>query len=46
MTDIKVKLIELCDAFNAHDLDRTMSFFADDCVLQMPRGTHAWGARH
>lgn len=21
-------------------------FFSDDCVLEMPRGPHAWGARH
>ena len=35
----------LCDAFNAHDLDRIMSFFADDCVLEMPRGPDPWGAR-
>lgn len=46
MTDIKAKLIELCDAFNAHDLDLIMTLFADDCILQMPRGPHAWGARH
>lgn len=26
------------DAFNRHDLDDIMSFFADDCVLYMPRG--------
>src|SRR5258708_35745346 len=25
------------DAFNAHDLDRIMAFFSDDCVLEMPR---------
>lgn len=27
----------LLDAFNAHDLDRIMTFFADDCVLETPR---------
>ena len=26
------------DAFNDHDLDRIMGFFADECVLEMPRG--------
>ena len=26
------------DAFNAHDVDAIMSFFTDDCVLDMPRG--------
>jgi len=46
MADIRAKLIGLCEAFNAHDLDRIMNFFADDCILEMPRGPHAWGARH
>lgn len=32
-------------AFNDHDLDRIMSFFVDDCVLEMPRGPDAWGTR-
>ena len=39
------KLDELCAAFNAHDLDRIMSFFSDDCVLEMPRGSKPWGSR-
>lgn len=43
--DIRSTLEALVDAFNAHDLDRIMSFFADDCVLEMPRGPHPWGAR-
>jgi ketosteroid isomerase-like protein len=33
------------DAFNRHDLDSIMAFFADDCVLFMPRGTEPWGQR-
>ena len=36
----------ICDAFNAHDLDRIMSFFADDAVLEMPRGPDPWGRRY
>jgi ketosteroid isomerase-like protein len=36
----------LCQAFNDHDLDRIMSFFADDTVLEMPRGPDPWGRRH
>ena len=36
----------LVDAFNAHDLDRIMTFFADDCSLDMPRGKSPWGARY
>jgi steroid delta-isomerase-like uncharacterized protein len=31
------------DAFNAHDVDAIMSFFADDCVLDTPRGQHLVG---
>ena len=33
-------------AFNAHDLDAIMGFFADDCEFYMPRGTEAWGTRY
>ncbi len=43
--DIRQTLKELCAAFNAHDLDRIMSFFAEDCVLEMPRGDKPWGTR-
>lgn len=43
--DLRAKLIELCDAFNAHDLDRIMALFDDDCVLEMPRGGEPWGSR-
>lgn len=28
----------LLTAFNAHDLDRIMAMFAEDCMLAMPRG--------
>ena len=35
-------LEQLLDAFNAHDIDVVMSFFADDCVLEMPRGPDPW----
>lgn len=38
-------LRRLLDAFNAHDLDAVMSFFADECVLEMPRGPEPWGRR-
>jgi ketosteroid isomerase-like protein len=43
--DIRSMLIGLCEAFNAHDLDRIMAFFSDDCVLEMPRGSEPWGSR-
>lgn len=35
----------ILDAFNAHDLDVIMEFFADDCSLDMPRGPDPWGKR-
>ena len=38
-------LEELADAFNDHDLDKIMAFFAEDCSLDMPRGSAPWGAR-
>ena len=43
--DIRTILTELCAAFNAHDLDRIMAFFSDDCVLEMPSGSMPWGSR-
>jgi len=33
-------------AFNAHDLDAIMEFFAEDCTLEMPRGPEPWGQRY
>jgi ketosteroid isomerase-like protein len=45
MRDIRSQLEALCEAFNAHDLDAIMAHFADDCVLEMPRGPDPWGAR-
>lgn len=38
-------LKRLVAAFNAHDLDAVMTFFADDCELMMPRGPDPWGER-
>lgn len=43
--DLRRRLMDLCDAFNAHDLDLLMTYFAEDCVLEMPRGGKPWGAR-
>src|SRR4030095_1962512 len=43
--DIRSTRKEICEAFNAHDLDRIMAFFSDDCVLEMPRGSKPWGSR-
>jgi ketosteroid isomerase-like protein len=38
-------LKRVLEAFNRHDLDAIMSHFADDCVLETPRGPDAWGTR-
>jgi ketosteroid isomerase-like protein len=45
MSDFATTLSKICAAFNAHDLDEIMGFFADDCVLELPRGTQPWGTR-
>lgn len=38
-------LERLLDAFNRHDLDAIMGYFADDATLDMPRGQDPWGRR-
>ena len=39
-------LQEVLDAFNRHDLDAIMEYFADDCIFEMPRGPEPWGQRY
>lgn len=34
------------EAFNRHDLDAIMGYFADDCVFFMPRGSAPRGDRY
>lgn len=44
---VTVELLKaLLDAFNRHDLDAIMEYFADDCVLYMPRGAGPRGDRY
>jgi ketosteroid isomerase-like protein len=38
-------LRKLLDAFNRHDLDAIMTFFADDSTFDMPHGPEPWGRR-
>lgn len=45
-TDNLRTLERLVEAFNQHDLDKIMEFFADDCSLDMPRGKEPWGTRY
>ena len=33
------------EAFNRHDLDAIMDYFAEDCVFYMPRGARPRGDR-
>jgi len=43
---VSMDIVEaILDAFNAHDLDAIMEFFADGCSLDMPRGPDPWGQR-
>jgi ketosteroid isomerase-like protein len=48
MTDtaILAALEGLAAAFNAHDIDRIMGFFAEDCSLDLPRGPDPHGRRY
>ena len=38
-------LKQILEAFNRHDLDAIMDFFADDCSFDFPRGTEPCGQR-
>lgn len=39
-------LKEFLDAFNRHDLDAIMDYFADECVFYMPRGAGPRGEQY
>lgn len=39
-------LKDFLEAFNRHDLDSIMSYFADNCIFYMPRGTRPRGDRY
>jgi ketosteroid isomerase-like protein len=38
-------LKDILAAFNSRDIDKVMAFFAEDCVLETPRGADRWGRR-
>ena len=38
-------LLQINAAFNSRDVDRIMTFFADDCTFQMARGPETCGRR-
>ena len=39
-------LAAFSDAWNKHDVDKLMSFLADDCVFETAIGSEAFGSRH
>lgn len=39
-------LKDFLEAFNRHDLDSIMNYFAEDCVFYMPRGARPRGDRY
>jgi hypothetical protein len=44
---VTVELLKgFLEAFNRHDLDSIMGYFADDCVFYMPRGARPRGDRY
>ena len=43
--DLEQLLRRVLVAFNEHDLDAIVSHFAEDCVLEIPRGPDRWGCR-
>ena len=45
MTITEETMKQVLDAFNRHDLDAIMEFFADDCTFDFPRGPEPWGQR-
>jgi len=49
VSDKRMPTVELLkdflEAFNRHDPDAIMEFFADDCSMDSPRGRHPWGTR-
>jgi ketosteroid isomerase-like protein len=38
-------LKQFLEAFNRHDLDAIMEFFAEGCSMDSPRGPYPWGRR-
>lgn len=45
-SDIIAVLDGIAKAFNAHDIDKVMGYFGDECSLDMPRGPEPHGSRY
>jgi ketosteroid isomerase-like protein len=39
-------LKQITEAFNRHDLDTIIEFFAEECSMDLPRGSFPWGTRY
>jgi len=39
-------LKQFLEAFNRQDLDAILEFFAEECSMDSPRGSHPWGTRY
>ena len=46
MTVTVETLQQILAAFNRHDLDAIMGYFAEDCTFDMPRGPEPYGQRY
>lgn len=45
--EVTVETLErVLEAFNRHDLDAIMAFFAEDAVFESPRGAEPFGTRY
>jgi steroid delta-isomerase-like uncharacterized protein len=46
LDEVSIETLDaLMDAFNAHDLDAIMAYFADDCSFDTSQGPEPWGRR-
>jgi ketosteroid isomerase-like protein len=43
--DAVAMLRSIASAFDRHDLDEILTYFADDAVFESPRGPEPWGRR-
>ncbi len=44
---VNVETLErVLEAFNRHDLDKIMAYFAEDAVFESPRGAESFGTRY
>lgn len=44
--DLLIRLEGLVAAFNRHDVEGVLTYFADDAVMELPQGPQPWGSRY